>query len=548
MKKELIRYLPLAVVSLATFVILPLLRCNPYSDNPLHRPVQLAAGFGEIRPDHFHMGADMRTDGREGLPVYAVKEGYISHVSIQSSGYGKALSVTHPDGTTTLYAHLSLFTGPAAAWISETQYSRKSWQQELDAAPGEFTVKKGQCIGYSGNTGNTQGPHLHFEVRNTTSGRSMNPLDNGIRMTDTVKPVLKALYWYNRCVSVYEDTAHEISTNTIHTFSPFIGIGISSFDRFTEGRFTTGIDKAQVYKDNILQYSFSIRQLSMAETRYVNSCIDYGKALATGRLVQLLFTLPGNKLPYTRLSPSGGVIDLSDRKLHIIKVVVSDLAGNEAERSCYMQYNGTKPCLSPNGKIRLVYPGRDATFNSAHAVVTLPCQTFYDAIPLQIRETNSNEPDAVSVAVNMLMPVAPVHTAFTAGIVTTLKAGDPLRKHVVMVMNEKKGKSVVKGIWNKNTMTGTFTSVGSIQLVADKTPPTVKRQTGHKEEWVFTCQDNLGEIASFSAEADGHWLAFEQKDNTWRYQRDEHMPRRAKKITVTVTDIAGNVTVNSYPL
>lgn len=548
MKNSLLRYWPVLLTGAVALMVFPLIQCGRYRDNPLHRPIELAGGFGEVRQDHFHIGTDLRTGGREGMPVYALKEGYISHLSIQSSGYGKAIQVTHPDGTTTLYAHLSRFTGNAGKWITDRQYQTQCWRQELDIQTGSFPVKKGQCIGYSGNTGTSEGPHLHFEVRNTATGKSLNPLAGTLRVNDTVKPMIKAIYWYNRRNSIYEDSARRISQPLIRCNTPNVGIGISALDQFTESRFVTGIARAWLYKDNVLQYSFSLQQLSEASSRYVNACIDYSKPLRPGQAIQLLFSLPGNHLPYTRQSNSGGTIDLSDRWQHEIKVVVSDAAGNTAEKTWRMQYDGSTRPNTPSNATRMLYPSHSYFIKTAHAMLLVPENTFYDAVPLQLTETKSKLPNAVSPAVQMKMPCAPAHDSFGISITTTLPHGHPLRNRTVMVLTGKKGISIQKGDWKQNSMTARFAETGTLQLVADTVKPVISNAVINHQKLQFTCSDNLGTIASFRAMADNQWLAFDQKNNCFTYTRDEHFPAKAHYLSVTVTDRAGNILVKKYIL
>src|SRR3954451_17526096 len=138
-----------------------------YFRNPLGIPIQLAANFGELRTNHFHMGFDIRTQQRENLPVYAAAQGYVSRIKIEKSGFGRAIYISHPNGYTTLYAHLNDFYEELNSYVKDKQYADKQWEQEIDLKPNQFPVEKGQIIAYSGNTGGSEGPHLHFEIRDT---------------------------------------------------------------------------------------------------------------------------------------------------------------------------------------------------------------------------------------------------------------------------------------------------------------------------------------------------------------------------------------------
>src|SRR5689334_9775979 len=135
-----------------------------YFRDPLDIPIQLVSNFGELRTNHFHMGLDIRTQGRENLPVHAAAEGYISRIKIEKGGFGNAIYINHPNGYTTLYAHLNSFYPELYNYIKTKEYKEEKWEQDFDLPATLFPVKKGQLIALSGNTGASEGPHLHFEI------------------------------------------------------------------------------------------------------------------------------------------------------------------------------------------------------------------------------------------------------------------------------------------------------------------------------------------------------------------------------------------------
>jgi hypothetical protein len=111
-----------------------------------------------------------------------------------------------------------------------------------------------------------------------------------------------------------------------------------------------------------------------------------------------------------------------------------------------------------------------------------------------------------------------------------------------MVLNGPKGNTIVKGTWIGNSMKGRFNQLGEVQLLTDTLAPVITVITASSTQIIVKCQDNLGNIASFEGEIDGHWLAFERKGNVFTYTFDEHFPVGAHRLTLTVTDIAGNST------
>jgi len=179
-----------------------------YFRDPLAVPMSLAANFGELRPNHYHMGLDIRTQHRENLPVYAAGDGYIARVEIEPAGFGQAIYIRHPNGYTTVYGHLNQFFPALAEYVSQQQYKQQSWQVDLDIPSSMFPVKKGEFIAYSGNTGGSQGPHLHFEIRRTAGDVNQNPLLFGLPVPDNVPPVIARLAWYDRNLGIYEQAPH----------------------------------------------------------------------------------------------------------------------------------------------------------------------------------------------------------------------------------------------------------------------------------------------------------------------------------------------------
>ena len=148
---------------------------------PLDIPLILAGTFGELRSNHFHAGIDIKTQQRQGLPVYAIADGTVTRIKVSLWGYGKVLYLAHPDGHTSVYAHLQKFSPEIEAYIKRIQYERRSYEIEVFPDFGELSVKKEELIAYTGNTGGSSGPHLHFEIRNSISEKPVNPLLYGLK-------------------------------------------------------------------------------------------------------------------------------------------------------------------------------------------------------------------------------------------------------------------------------------------------------------------------------------------------------------------------------
>ena len=157
---------------------------------PLNLPLRISGNFCEVRSNHFHSGIDFKTNGTIGHPIYAVADGYVSRIKISPYGYGKALYITHPNGFTTVYAHLSEFEDSIGAYVKRQQYKNKKFSIDIYPPKGKLMLSQGQEIAKSGNTGGSSGPHLHFEIRETESEMPVNPLLFKMGIKDTITPII----------------------------------------------------------------------------------------------------------------------------------------------------------------------------------------------------------------------------------------------------------------------------------------------------------------------------------------------------------------------
>ena len=163
---------------------------------PLDFPLAISGNFGDVRANSFHFGIDFMTRGKIGWPVYAVGDGYIARVKVESGGYGRAIYLKHHDGTMSVYCHLTGYYAELDKYVKEKQYAEKSFYQDIALAENQFQVKKCDVIGYSGNSGQSSGPHLHFEMRDYISQNLMNGLLATFPIEDKLPPKFSKLWIY----------------------------------------------------------------------------------------------------------------------------------------------------------------------------------------------------------------------------------------------------------------------------------------------------------------------------------------------------------------
>lgn len=535
-----------------------------YFRNPLNIPIQLAANFGELRTDHFHMGLDIRTQSRENLPVYAAAEGYISRIKIEKYGYGRAIYIDHPKGYTTLYAHLNSFYPQLEAYLKNKQYKDESWEQDFELPAGLFQVTKGQFIANSGNTGGSAGPHLHFEIRDTKTGNNLNPLLFGLPLQDNIAPMVYGLFWYDRRFSAYSVTPQPISiikkngiyTTTapvVKTGSPIISLGIRMEDMNNASSFKFGVYNAALYVDDALQCEFKLNDFIYPDSRYVNASMDYKKWMVNKQGIQLLSVLPGNNINVFTPLKNDGRINLSDSLTHKIKIVLSDEKHNTSTVSFSVKYDAA---LQKNYAIPANATVCDVNslnnIKTSNASIHFDEYAFYDALPLVVYESAAATSKQVSPTIHIGDYTIPVHTDYNV-MVKASGVNNGLKDKVVMQLKSGSNTTVKKGLWQGDWMVSSFDELGNVALLLDTIAP-VMLPVGWVNGATFSsqktltikCADDVSRIAGFTASLDGQWLMFAKKSDHFIYTFDERCTSGRHTLNITATDAAGNATIRTY--
>ncbi|TGE23999.1 M23 family metallopeptidase [Hymenobacter aquaticus] len=322
------------------------------------QPNFLAASMGELRPNHFHGGLDIKTDGRTDLPVYASADGYISRLKQSAFGYGNVLYITHPNGLTTVYGHLNQFQGPAAAFLREKQYEKQTYELELFFNKDQFPVKRGEVVALSGNTGGSAGPHVHWEVRDAQDNQ-LNPLQWGgfSEIQDHVAPTLQAFAVepltiearvqgrFDKAVFVPKVApAAGVATTWPDTINAYgtVGVLLQAFDRYDNAWNKNGLQKVEVKVNGQPLYSHVVDNVPFPTgTRTVNQHVDYEWMMTQGRTLQKLFVDDGNDLTMYTTGPGKGKLRVEDGQIYAVEVLMSDSYGNTTPLSFVLR--GRKP-------------------------------------------------------------------------------------------------------------------------------------------------------------------------------------------------------------
>lgn len=537
-----------------------------YFRHPLNIPMQLVANFGELRTNHWHMGLDIRTQQRVNVPVYAAAEGYIARIKIEPWGFGRAIYINHPNGLTTLYAHLNDFFPALEQYVKEQQYRQQSWQIDLEFPPTLFPVKQSDFIAYSGTTGGSQGPHVHFEVRDTKTENCLNPLLFNFPIPDAVPPSLYRLAMYDRSKSVYSQTPKILAlqkagsgyklagSNLIKTGNNKISFAIGAVDRFTGYTNPNGIYSGKVLCDDVLESEFVLNNISYNETRYLNAQIDYQYKKQGGPYVQHLSRMPGDTSNIYKQSATEGIMYLTDTAVHDVRIEIKDAAQNVSVLQFKVQY---KPDLAKapaaNATQQLV-PGQVNVFETNGFEVFTSEYAVYDTVNTAYKTTAPASGNAISPLHVFCSAAIPVHDSVIVRIKPTIAIAPEDRNKVIIKSMAGSRTEVAKAHWQGDWVYAKFRQLGIFQAFVDAAAPTVNAPGAGPvvnlqkvSRLVFTPKDNFKEINSFRAEVDGQWLRFtNDKGASYIYKFDEKFPTGTHQLTVSIEDMAGNLTTKTW--
>lgn len=539
-----------------------------YFRNPLDIPIFLAGNFGECRPGHFHSGVDIKTLGKENQPVHAAADGYISRIKMEKGGFGHGLYITHPNGYTTLYAHLNDFVPQLQKYLKKEQYAKKHWDVDIQLTPDQFPVKKGQQIAWSGNTGASTAPHLHFEIRDTKTEHPLNPELFGLPIVDNEPPVPVEVAFYNLSRSIYEQSPvlvtlkksgqvftllksnneyYPAKDDTINVDRDMLGIGINIDDYMDGSENTIAFLSAKLYVDDSLQTEISLDNIGYDETRYINAYADYKTKELQHKWIQCLFKLPGNHLDsiYRFLNNHDGYINANDKKMHKINIVFTDDRNNTSSILFYISPSNhfTPPVIVNTVKKFIV--NRENNFTDPNVTFSLDSRQLYDGFDFIFGKIPGV--DVYSDTFLLHYSYVPVHHYFDLKIKPNKPIPTTMANKVVMMYSDGKDEggraaSAAENGWYKARVR----NFGSYWLDVDTTPPVIKSMQKNganlskAKQITFEVKDEMTSVKSFSGYLDGKWICFEQHNDLFFYKFDEHCPKGKHKLVFRAEDENGN--------
>ena len=532
--------------------------------SPLGIPLDLSGSFGELRSNHFHSGLDFKTSGKEGLPVYAAADGYISRIKISTFGYGKAIYITHPNGYTSVYGHLQKANGTIQDFIKKRHYQEKAYEIEMYLYPTELPVKKGDIIAYSGNTGGSGGPHLHFEFRDTKSEQIINPMHFGFKkvIKDERKPIIQGVVAYPIDSTTVNNSQKPINISfSKQADGSYLSVkvkadgkvafGINAYDFCTNGYNKNGLYKIKAYLNGVLQYQYGFDSFAFDESRYINNFIDYERFHEMGQRVQKLFQLNEYPLSVVSGNKKDGIIKVQPNTNYNYKVELYDFHGNKVDLVIPIEFalQETKIAKTVQKTPYYIKAKTESIFEKNNVSVYVPENAFYNNFYMNFDVSN----DIVTLHDDSV----PVHKNITVTFNDVVGlTEEQLSKTYIATLDGYKldyNKTYRKG----NSFSVKTKSLGKYKLAQDTTPPRIynvnfvegKKLTDQKTISV-SVTDLHSDIDTYNGYLNGKWILMEYDYKTKKliHNLDDKIYVEGRNdLKIVVTDnLQNSTTFESY--
>lgn len=497
---------------------------------PVGHPIVLSGTFGELRPDHFHGGLDIKpiSRGLEGEPLLAIADGYISHIRVMPKGFGNAVYVTYPEyGYTCIYAHLSGFTDDVKSYLRGVQELARKVPQDIDFSERFFPVKRGETVGFMGNTGSSRGAHLHFEVRRASDGTNINPLFLGYNIQDNKPPLLTVLRAYTLDANGTElkaetmpilrgkDGSYTLKNPVVKVDGSHFGFALGAHDNSDDADNQLGIYGLELSVDDTVRFSFKLDAVHYDSTRFINAHMDFMQA-RSGRRMHRCFRLSGNRLPiYTEGESLRGIVAVAQGQTRNVRLRAFDFYGNSTAIN-FLVGRSEAVATAPSKTYNLMVPHLGTkTIENKEFKAEFPFGTFYEDAYLSYGSTAAPA-DVYSLGHGVFAESTPVHGYYTVKIHCT---GIPEHLKAKALVVELNSGSAQGGEWEGDWMVAKVKRLGRFGIKADVTGPalTLLNKPASKKDKTpvakgriaFRISDGLSGVERWEAWLNGQWLTLD---------------------------------------
>ena len=506
------------------FLYASIINSQNSGDYPLEIPIILSGTFGELRPNHFHAGIDIKTKGTEGFKVYSIGDGYVSRIQITHGGYGKALYIKHDNGQSSVYAHLQKFSPKIEKIVKEIQYSKESYTFRIYPSKDEIRISEKELIGFSGNTGRSFGPHLHYELRDELD-RPINPMAfKNYSVRDTIPPVVLGLYYKlipENSISGSNSSFNELKlkkisnnlfiSDTLKTSGP-VGFGINSFDRMNNTWNKMGLSNIKTSIDGNEIFNMDLNSFSYDEWRHINTFIDYPSYKNKKIKIQKLYIEEFNPLDMYKRSLGDGVVKINETSItYLYSVKLFDFNKNQSEILVPIQW--VKQNDLSNRKLdfeNMFKVNKDSAYNFKfpRAKVSIEKNSFYTDKIIQIFEENN------------LLHVDKDSIPLLKGITIKMdisRYNDSIRNRTYIGrIGENKKSSFVSSKKEENYVIAKVNNLGDFVIKIDSIKPNISVIDISDNQWIskrkkltIKISDNESGVKNYRGTINDKWILLE---------------------------------------
>jgi len=525
-----------------------------YFGLPIDIPLSISGTFGELRSNHFHSGVDFRTQEKEGYKIYSVADGYISRIRVSAWGFGNALYITHNNGYMSVYGHLQSFNSKITNYLRTKQYESQSFEKDLHLPKKLINVKKGDVIALSGNSGSSEGPHLHFELRDIKTEKPINPLLFGYKVYDTIAPIFQRIGIFNEYDSKIYQTLRKgndfsINVDTIY-FNDNFYTGVEVFDFINNSKSKNGIYKLELFLDSVLCQCITFNTFSFNETRYINALINYSYFYKENiKMIQSII-LPGNKLSlYNKsLNNFNGWFKIADNNTLKITYKAFDFKGNSSQISVIVKKrdNFAKEKIEKKEEyfVKKISYNKNDTFEIVNFKVIFPEYSLYEDIRLTYNYSITSK--------YFLSPIHELHNKSTpihknlSIFIKPDSISENLKEKILIVRIDGDNKQIsVGGKFENGYIKTNINNFGKFALVIDSIAPRIKTlnfknndNVSKLKELKVLITDNLSGISSYNAFINEKWvlMEFDGKTSQLIYSIDDSLKTGQNLMKIIVED------------
>ena len=483
--------------------------------SPIDAPFDLSGTFGEFR-SRFHTGIDFKSRGVQGQKIFSIEDGFVSRIEVNNYGYGKVIYIDHPNGYTSVYAHLRNFSPELNKYIKSELHKSKTNSIKKFPKKNELTIRKGSVIGYSGNTGRSFGPHLHFEIRETENQNALNPLMFNYKYIDKERPIIRGLYIINenkslvrklpvrKKISKLNDSTY---ISDLIEYNGKIGIGLDIYDIQYKNLYNqNGIYKVELFIDSILSYSYKMDKIKFSENHYKKIMYDYLSLVEKNKKVLKIYTPRNSNLSFLKNNSFNGIINSDTYKDNYVTIKISDWNKN----SSYIKFR-LKSVTTKSEDISFqgieVLRNQDYTLNKNSSIIEIDKNTFYDDLLLNI----SYNSDTLDLGKEKNPFRSSLRVKLPHKIIDTMQ----LRQSFVgKIINDR--VSYLSSKKNNSYIYANTSSLGRYIISRDTLEPEIKpinfknnSNIKGKRSLRLRLKDELSGIKKYSSYINGIWALFE---------------------------------------